>query len=47
MNLSKLVLFTLGIVFQHRARAASAIATEMVKTGELGQLGLVEMNVPW
>ncbi|TNJ39613.1 Gfo/Idh/MocA family protein [Phaeobacter sp. B1627] len=37
----------LGIVFQHRARSASQIAAEMIKSGELGPLGLVEMNVPW
>lgn len=38
---------TLGIVFQHRARSASMIAAQMVRSGELGELGLVEMNVPW
>ncbi len=37
----------LGIVFQHRVRAASTIAAAMVKSGELGQLGLAEFNVPW
>lgn len=38
---------SLGIVFQHRARSASKVATSMVAAGNLGQLGLVEMNVPW
>lgn len=38
---------SLGIVFQHRARSASIAAAAMVNAGELGQLGLVEMQVPW
>ena len=38
---------TLGIVFQHRARAASVKAAEIVESGQLGALGVVEMNVPW
>ena len=37
----------LGIVFQHRMRAASLKATEMVRFGDLGALGLVEIAVPW
>ncbi|GAA3865431.1 Gfo/Idh/MocA family oxidoreductase [Celeribacter arenosi] len=38
---------TLAIVFQHRARAASIAAAEMVGGGDLGQLGLAEISVPW
>lgn len=37
---------TLGILFQHRKRAPSIVATDLVATGNLGQLGLVEINVP-
>ena len=37
----------LGIVFQHRARAASIKAAEIVQSGKLGSLGVVEMHVPW
>jgi predicted dehydrogenase len=38
---------TLGVVFQHRMRAASLKAAELVKGGALGSLGLVEISVPW
>lgn len=38
---------TLGIVFQHRMRAASLKAREMVASGALGALGLCEITVPW
>lgn len=37
----------LGIVFQHRARIASIRAKAMIDAGQLGQLGIVDMNVPW
>ncbi len=37
----------LGIVFQHRMRAASLKARELVASGTLGSLGLAEINVPW
>ncbi|WP_323764811.1 Gfo/Idh/MocA family oxidoreductase [Marinovum sp.] len=37
----------LGIVFQHRMRAASQKAAELVASGALGGLGLVEIAVPW
>jgi predicted dehydrogenase len=38
---------TLGVVFQHRMRAASLKAAELVADGALGALGLVEIAVPW
>lgn len=38
---------TLGIVFQHRMRAASRKAAQLVAGGGLGTLGLVEIAVPW
>jgi predicted dehydrogenase len=38
---------TLGIFFQHRMRAASLKAAELVASGSLGALGLVEITVPW
>ncbi len=38
---------TLGIFFQHRMRAASLKAAELLETGDLGALGLVEITVPW
>lgn len=37
----------LGIVFQHRMRAASPTARERIATGQFGALGLVEIAVPW
>ena len=37
----------LGIVFQHRARAASRAARTLIEGGTLGALGLVEISVPW
>lgn len=38
---------TLGIVFQHRVRAASKKTAEIINEGNLGSLGLVELNIPW
>ncbi|MES5046834.1 Gfo/Idh/MocA family protein [Rhizobium nepotum] len=38
---------TLGIIFQHRMRAASQKARELVDTGALGALGVCEISVPW
>lgn len=38
---------TLGVVFQHRMRAASRKAADLVADGGLGALGLVEISVPW
>jgi len=38
---------TLGIVFQHRMRAASIAAADLIATGNLGKLGVVEITVPW
>ncbi|MGG2473850.1 Gfo/Idh/MocA family protein, partial [Rhizobium sp. BR5] len=38
---------TLGIIFQHRMRAASQKARELVDSGTLGALGLCEISVPW
>lgn len=37
----------LGVVFQHRMRAASLAAARLVATGDLGPLGLVQIEVPW
>ncbi|MEM9318484.1 MAG: Gfo/Idh/MocA family oxidoreductase [Pseudomonadota bacterium] len=37
----------LAIVMQHRARAASRKAAELVVSGNLGALGLAEIAVPW
>ena len=37
----------LGIVFQHRMRAASQKAAELVAGGSLGELGVCEIAVPW
>ncbi|MDA9207755.1 Gfo/Idh/MocA family oxidoreductase [Octadecabacter sp.] len=36
----------LGVLFQHRVRAPSIAARRYVDSGELGALGLVEINVP-
>ena len=38
---------TLGIIFQHRFRAASMALAEMVRNGELGTLHAVHLVVPW
>jgi UDP-N-acetyl-2-amino-2-deoxyglucuronate dehydrogenase len=38
---------TLGIIFQHRFRAASTALTEKVRSGELGPLHAVHLVVPW
>lgn len=37
----------LGVVFQHRARAASQAARDLVARGDLGTLYLVRIDVPW
>lgn len=37
---------TLGIVFQHRMRASSKAAAQLIKSGTLGEPGLVEIAVP-
>lgn len=37
---------TLGVLFQHRMRAPSIAAAAHVKSGALGKLGLVEIDVP-
>jgi predicted dehydrogenase len=37
----------LGICFQHRMRAASLKAADLVTSGALGGLGLAEITVPW
>lgn len=37
----------LGVVFQHRFRAASQKLAEMIISGELGSVRLVRANVPW
>jgi UDP-N-acetyl-2-amino-2-deoxyglucuronate dehydrogenase len=36
----------LGILFQHRMRAPSIAAANLIAKGNLGKLGLVEINVP-
>ncbi|MEV8468745.1 Gfo/Idh/MocA family oxidoreductase [Fluviibacterium sp. DFM31] len=36
----------LGVLFQHRMRAPSKAAARHIKSGELGKLGLVEIEVP-
>ncbi len=38
---------TLGIVFQHRTKHASKAAAALIKGGTLGELGVVEFNIPW
>ena len=38
---------TLGIIFQHRFRAASMALAEKVASGELGALHAVNLSVPW
>lgn len=37
----------LGVVFQHRMRAASQKMAEILISGELGDLGVAEIYVPW
>ncbi|WP_170366864.1 Gfo/Idh/MocA family protein [Ruegeria arenilitoris] len=37
----------LGIVFQHRARAASQALKSAIERGELGAIATVEIRVPW
>ena len=38
---------SLAIVFQHRARAASAALKSALADGELGEIATVELRVPW
>ncbi len=38
---------TLSIVFQHRFREASRAAKDLIDSGELGELGLAEIAVPY
>ena len=38
---------TLGVVFQHRMRAASIAAAGLIASGKPGRLRLVEITVPW
>ncbi|QND54459.1 Gfo/Idh/MocA family oxidoreductase (plasmid) [Phyllobacterium sp. 628] len=37
----------LGIIFQHRVRQASTQLRNMLETGALGPIGIVEIVVPW
>jgi len=37
----------LGVVFQHRVRKASLELARLIASDVFGQLGLVEVNVPW
>ncbi len=37
----------LGVVFQHRFRAASEKLAEMIQSGNLGAIHVVRANVPW
>lgn len=37
----------LGIVFQHRFRSVSEQLGEMLNSGVLGEIGLIEVTVPW
>ncbi len=37
---------TLGVLFQHRLRAPAIAAAQLIASGELGKLGLVEIAVP-
>ena len=37
---------SLGVLFQHRMRAPSMAAADLIKGGALGKLGLVEIEVP-
>lgn len=38
---------TLGVVLQHRMRAASQAAMRLLQSGALGAVGVVEITVPW
>lgn len=38
---------TLGVVFQHRFRAASIALRRLVESGELGKVAIVQVTVPW
>ncbi|MEM9010964.1 MAG: Gfo/Idh/MocA family oxidoreductase [Pseudomonadota bacterium] len=38
---------TLGIVFQHRMREGAGHLRQLLAEGALGQIGLVEIDVPW
>jgi predicted dehydrogenase len=37
----------LGVVFQHRFRAASETLAELIQSGKLGPVRVVRANVPW
>lgn len=37
----------LGIVFQHRMRAASRELARMIQSGEVGDLAVAEIEIPW
>lgn len=38
---------TLGVVFQHRYREASMRLLDLVRSGDLGALGIARVDVPW
>ncbi|MEP4197783.1 MAG: Gfo/Idh/MocA family oxidoreductase [Aliishimia sp.] len=38
---------TCGIVFQHRARAASRALKQMISNGDLGEIASIDIRVPW
>lgn len=38
---------TLSVIFQHRFREASQKLESLIRSGALGQLGIVQVNVPW
>lgn len=38
---------TLGIVFQHRMRASAQALADLLASGRLGDMALVEISVPW
>ncbi|PCI54264.1 MAG: oxidoreductase [Alphaproteobacteria bacterium] len=37
----------LGVVFQYRMRAGAKELARLIRTGQFGQLGAVEINIPW
>lgn len=47
VNLCETANVPLGIVFQHRARAASSALKAALTVGELGDIATVEIRVPW
>ena len=38
---------TLGVIFQHRFRAASVALKQLVESGELGKVAIVQVTIPW